>query len=92
MCYSFESGDGTKAVQEGQLKAVGNEAGEVSQGSFSYVGTDGQTYGINYIADENGYQPEGAHLPQPPPIPDAIAKSLAYLATKPPTSDEQHQQ
>lgn len=37
------------------------------QGSYSYTGPDGVVYTINYIADENGYRAEGAHLPTPPP-------------------------
>lgn len=66
--YAFESGDGTKAEQNGQLKYVDQEnAGEAIQGQFSYEGDDGQTYSIQYTADENGYRPVGAHLPTPPP-------------------------
>ncbi|KAE8573250.1 endocuticle structural glycoprotein SgAbd-3 [Halyomorpha halys] len=90
--YSFEGGDGTKAVQQGSLKTIGNEAGEVSQGSYSYVGDDGRTYTVEYVADENGYHAVGEHLPQPPPIPEAIRKSLEYLATAPPPPPENNQQ
>jgi hypothetical protein len=37
-------------------------------------------YTVRYTADENGYRAEGVHLPTPPPIPDAIAKSLEHNA------------
>lgn len=46
------------------------------QGSYSYTGPDGKVYTVNYIADENGYRAEGAHLPTPPAV--AVAKSLPY--------------
>lgn len=42
-----------------------NEAFSV-QGSYSYVGTDGRTYKITYIADENGYRASGEHIPKNP--------------------------
>ncbi|CAG9795414.1 unnamed protein product [Diatraea saccharalis] len=64
--YEFQTSDGTSAQEQGQLKNVGteNEAIEV-RGQFSYTGQDGQVYTVTYVANENGFQPQGAHLPQP---------------------------
>lgn len=31
-----------------------------------------------------GFQPQGDHLPVPPPIPEAIQRALKYLAEHPP--------
>lgn len=61
---SYEISDGTSAQQEGELKNAGTENEALSvRGSFSWVAPDGQTYTVNYIADENGFQPQGAHIP-----------------------------
>lgn len=63
--YSAETSNGIAFSEEGGLKNVGtdNEVLEV-RGQYSYVGDDGKTYTIIYIANEGGYQPQGAHIPQ----------------------------
>ncbi|XP_034133886.1 larval cuticle protein 65Ag1-like [Drosophila guanche] len=62
--YALETSDGTNKVEEGHLTNVGSENEAIAvKGSFSFVADDGQTYTVNYIADENGFQPSGAHLP-----------------------------
>ncbi|XP_061500996.1 flexible cuticle protein 12 isoform X2 [Anopheles gambiae] len=35
----------------------------VISGWYRYVGPDGVTYQVKYVADENGYRPLGMHLP-----------------------------
>ncbi|XP_063820961.1 endocuticle structural glycoprotein ABD-4-like [Ostrinia nubilalis] len=86
--YSYETENGIKAEETGSVKkASGPDAADViiAQGGFSYTAPDGTVINLNYIADdENGFKPEGAHLPTPPPIPPAIQKALDYLATLPP--------
>jgi hypothetical protein len=78
---SFETGDGTKAEQSGQLKNLGpDDDGEAVTGSFSYIAPDGVTYSVSYIADENGFQPQGSHLQQ---VSAAIARSLEYNKAHP---------
>ena len=65
--YSSETSDGSFHQAQGQLKQIGkDEAAVVQQGSYRFIADDGQTYTINYVADENGYQPQGAHLPVAP--------------------------
>jgi Insect cuticle protein len=62
---SFETSDGTSRQEQAELKNVGTENEAISvKGSYSFVGDDGQTYTVDFIADENGYQPSGAHLPK----------------------------
>ncbi|XP_058975839.1 larval cuticle protein 65Ag1-like [Musca domestica] len=62
--YAYATSDGQEAEAQGQLKNVGSEdEAIVVKGSYSFVADDGQTYTVNYVADENGFQPQGAHLP-----------------------------
>ncbi|XP_047514436.1 endocuticle structural glycoprotein ABD-4-like [Pieris napi] len=86
--YSYETENGIKADEQGTLKkGSGPDSNDVivAQGAFSYTAPDGTVINLNYVADdENGFRPEGAHLPTPPPIPPAIQKALDYLATLPP--------
>ncbi|XP_017134593.1 larval cuticle protein 65Ag1-like [Drosophila miranda] len=67
--YAYETSDGTSAKQSGLLKNVGTEQEALAvQGSFKFVADDGVTYEITYVADENGFQPSGAHLPVAPEV------------------------
>ncbi|XP_063824446.1 flexible cuticle protein 12-like [Ostrinia nubilalis] len=65
--YGYETSNGISAQEQGQLKNAGseNEAIEV-RGQFSYTGADGVVYTVTYVANENGFQPQGAHLPVAP--------------------------
>ncbi|KAF2879402.1 hypothetical protein ILUMI_26775 [Ignelater luminosus] len=82
--YAYETQNHISAQESGELKNAGsaNEANSV-HGSYSYTGPDGVAITVNYVADENGFQPSGAHLPTPPPIPEAILKSLQFNAANP---------
>ncbi|XP_053677538.1 endocuticle structural glycoprotein ABD-5-like [Anopheles nili] len=63
--FEFATSDGTSRTEQAELRNAGTD-GEalVVRGSYSYTGPDGTVYVINYVADENGYQPEGAHIPK----------------------------
>ncbi|KAF0767419.1 endocuticle structural glycoprotein SgAbd-4-like [Aphis craccivora] len=88
---NFQTENGIKQEQVSYLKP-GPEGPVVAfQGAVAYVAPDGQTIQTGYIADENGYQPYGAHLPTPPPIPAEIQESLRLLATLPSTPEPIYQ-
>ncbi|XP_974125.1 endocuticle structural glycoprotein SgAbd-2 [Tribolium castaneum] len=91
--YSYATGDGQQAQAQGYLKNAGvkDQEAEVIQGSYSYTAPDGTPITITYIADENGFRAEGAHLPTPPPIPEAIQKSLALIAQTQKNPQSQYQ-
>ncbi|XP_053965151.1 endocuticle structural glycoprotein SgAbd-2 [Anastrepha obliqua] len=66
--YNYETSNGIRADEAGYLKNPGTQVeAQVMQGSYSYTGPDGVLYTITYVADENGYRAEGAHIPTPPP-------------------------
>ncbi|KZS10769.1 Endocuticle structural glycoprotein SgAbd-1 [Daphnia magna] len=80
--FAFESADGTKVSESGSQKQVGpkpEDIGTVSKGSYSYTSPDGVVLTINWVADENGFQATGDHLPTPPPMPEHVVKMLADL-------------
>ncbi|XP_077302942.1 uncharacterized protein LOC143923235 [Arctopsyche grandis] len=93
--YSFESGNGIKVEGSSFVKTIPfrrtkenadlkdaptNEEIQVLEGSYSYIAPDGSMISLKYIADENGFQPIGDHLPTPPPVPEAIQRSLAAVS------------
>lgn len=62
--YGLETTDGIKIESQGALENAGTDhAFYKHQGSYSYIADDGIAYTVTYIADENGFQPQGAHLP-----------------------------
>ena len=77
--YSYETDNDIKQEVIGTMKTIrvknerSNEVEEkevlVMRGSYEYIGPDGVTYVVNWVADENGYRPSARHLPKPVPIP-----------------------
>uniref|UniRef100_A0AAR5Q737 Uncharacterized protein n=1 Tax=Dendroctonus ponderosae TaxID=77166 RepID=A0AAR5Q737_DENPD len=67
--YHFETSNGIKKSETGDeipsIHDANNDAALV-KGSFSYTGADGVLYSVEYVADEAGFHPEGAHLKIPP--------------------------
>ncbi|XP_017136959.1 pupal cuticle protein Edg-78E-like [Drosophila miranda] len=73
--YSFDTSNGIQAQEAGNANGA--------TGSASWTSPEGENIVLTYIADENGFQPSGAHLPVSPPIPDAILRALEYNAAHP---------
>merc|ERR1711915_43996 len=79
--FSYEAENGISVSESGKQKQFGDkpeEAGIISQGKFSYP-EEGVTYTITWVADENGFQATGDHLPVAPPMPEHVVKMLADL-------------
>ncbi|XP_045492977.1 larval cuticle protein LCP-22-like [Colias croceus] len=87
--YFFETNNGIAAQAQGTPRNFGGNppvVPDVAQGSFSWTSPEGEVISITYVADENGYQPSGNAIPQPPPVPAQIARALEYIAKyAPPT-------
>ncbi|XP_076675614.1 cuticular protein 21 [Andrena cerasifolii] len=83
--FSYETGNGIKAEEHGQLKKLNETSAVIAvQGSYSYSVAEGSSpVALSYVADENGFQPKGEHLPTPHPIPAGILRALEYIAAHP---------
>lgn len=67
--YNFKTSNGIDQNANGQLKDItvqstdgqGSQPGKgtVQQGSFAYTSPDGTPVKVDWIADENGFQPTG---------------------------------
>ncbi|QQP55102.1 Putative cuticle protein, partial [Caligus rogercresseyi] len=75
---SFEAENGIRQEASGSTVLLGEESTVVMKGSYEYVGDDGQTYVVDWIADENGFQPSAAHLPKD--IAAAVEAQIAFAA------------
>lgn len=71
--FRYETSNGLRANEKGTLKTgTDPETGKprdfiAATGAYSYTAPDGQVITVEYIADEFGFQPRGAHLPVAPP-------------------------
>ncbi|XP_055913326.1 pupal cuticle protein Edg-78E-like [Eupeodes corollae] len=66
-----------------------NSAGDanVISGGYKYISPEGQTIGLTYTADADGYHPAGDLLPTPPPIPAAIIRAVEWNLAHPQTQE-----
>ncbi|XP_050075979.1 flexible cuticle protein 12-like [Anopheles maculipalpis] len=63
--FQYETSNNINRAETAELKNFGDDvAALVVRGSYSYTGPDGQVYTVNYVADENGFQPEAPHIPR----------------------------
>ncbi|KAG8041460.1 hypothetical protein G9C98_002753 [Cotesia typhae] len=64
--YSYELSDGQQKEESGELRTVPGAESPfyVVRGSYTWRDQEGRAYTVTYIADENGFQPNGEHLPK----------------------------
>lgn len=81
LSISFETGNDIAREEVGELRNAGTpDEYQVVRGSYRYKDPEGNDIVVTYTADENGFVPQGAHLPVAPPIPQAILEALAKNA------------
>uniref|UniRef100_A0A182WKK3 Uncharacterized protein n=1 Tax=Anopheles minimus TaxID=112268 RepID=A0A182WKK3_9DIPT len=88
--FAYESGNGITAQEEGFVKNAGSKDHEVqvAHGSYSYTDPHGVPVSLSYVADENGFQVQGSHVPTPPPVPKELVDAYAKAASQPQSHDE----
>lgn len=78
--YRYLTEQDAQVAETGRLEDRDTDSETLrAKGFYEYVGDDGVRYRVDYNADENGFVPRGAHLPTPPPIPEAILRALEYV-------------
>lgn len=91
--YAFESANGIVSHEQGYVKNAGVKDGEiqVAEGYYSYTSPEGHPISLQYIADENGFQVKGDHLPQPvPQTPEVAAVWEKVLQQQHQQQQQQH--
>merc|ERR1719312_1138446 len=83
--YSFETENDISQSAEGTMKNVDGVDVVTMKGSYSYVGVDGNTWTVDWYADETGFHPSAPHLPQSvepihPEIKAAVEAQLRFAA------------
>ncbi|XP_071555382.1 endocuticle structural glycoprotein SgAbd-8-like [Temnothorax nylanderi] len=89
--YAYETENGIAASEQGSPQPVGpkGEPAVVAQGQYQYTAPDGTPIALQYTADENGFHPQGSHLPVAPEVPELIQKAVAYVLAHPQPENQQ---
>ena len=80
---SYETANGIKVEQSGNQKQITrDDAGHTAKGKYSFTSPEGVFFETTWVADENGFQASGDHLPVAPPMPEHVVKMLADLRAR----------
>ncbi|GBP30859.1 Larval cuticle protein LCP-17 [Eumeta japonica] len=82
--YTYETANGIAAQAEGVVKNANSENAELEvKGAVKYVSPEGVNVAYSYVANGDGYQPQGDLLPVAPAPPVWLARALEYIRTHP---------
>ncbi len=81
LLFRFQTSDGVTREESGTQKQNGGAepANEIT-GQVSWTSPEGELITLNYVANENGFQPQGSHVPVAPPVHPAIQRGLDLIA------------
>ncbi|CAG4940857.1 unnamed protein product [Parnassius apollo] len=80
--WEYETGNGISAQAVGTVRNPESEIASIEvKGSARYTSPEGEPVELTYVADANGYRPQGNFIP---PVPELILRSLEYIAAHPP--------
>ncbi|KZC11552.1 Endocuticle structural glycoprotein SgAbd-1, partial [Dufourea novaeangliae] len=87
--YSYQTENGIYQAENGTPVVVdpSNPPVVVSQGQYQYTAPDGTPIAVSYVADHNGFQPQGEHIPAVSPL---IQRALEYIRAHPPQPETHH--
>nr|XP_027223716.1 cuticle protein CP14.6-like [Penaeus vannamei] len=80
--FDFETANGISFSQAGSPD--GDEDAVIKAGEYSYTAPDGTEIHLRFVADDNGFQPEGDHLPVAPEFPTRSLSSSSTRSPSPP--------
>ncbi|KAK1120083.1 hypothetical protein K0M31_012807 [Melipona bicolor] len=85
--YSYETENGIYHSENGTPVATDARSASiiVTSGQYQYTSPDGTSVRVAYVADHNGFQPQGEHIPA---IPLLIQRALEYIRTHPPQLEQ----
>ncbi|XP_062550571.1 pupal cuticle protein Edg-78E-like isoform X2 [Armigeres subalbatus] len=75
--FAYETSNGIQASES-------SPDGAAATGEFSYTAPEGDKIRLSYVADQDGFQPQGEHLPVEPPVPEHVIKALEDIRANPP--------
>ncbi|KAJ0179917.1 hypothetical protein K1T71_004508 [Dendrolimus kikuchii] len=74
--FAYEQSDGTKQEQVGEIRNKDSENPILEvKGTFTWIGPDGVSYNVTYVANEDGYKPQMEQGPGGA-VPSAVLASM----------------
>merc|ERR1712106_194099 len=88
--FDIETENGIRQSESGAPVSNGASG---QQGQVAFTFPNGEDFGLSFVADEGGYQPQSAYLPVAPafphPIPQFVLDQIEFARNNPVSSSEE---